>query len=643
MGKPDPPQPPNPVDTARASTSTNVATSIANAFLNNTNQITPTGNLSFDQTGSYDWNDPYTGLNVNIPTFTATQTPTEQERQILNQTEATKYNLAGMANYQSGRLSDFLSTDLNATGGAPAAGDPRQIGPYQVDQTFDADWYAKQNPDVIAAGMDPLTHWKMYGQQEGRAPNDGSKTYGVKQAATSFAPAGQQQMRLGPTGQQQTGFADVGGPQSSIGDFGGPQSSFGYTPGQIFGFGGAGDITKSYGPGDFSADRNKVEDSLMARMNPQLAVEKQKLEQQLADQGIRYGSAAYTNAMDNYNRQANDARFAAVNQAGTEQQRMMDMAAQRAGFENAAQQQQFQQAQSRGQFYNTAEQTQFGEEQARGSFANAAQQQRYAQLLGAGTFANQAQQQAYEQAMGRGTFANTAQQQQFQEELQSGTFANQAQQNEFQQAAARGEFENAGLAQQVAQAQSTFNAQNMSRNQYMNEQYAMRNQPINEITSLLSGSQISNPNFVNTPNNQIPTTDVAGLINTRFSQDMDIYKQESQQQQALMGGIFGMLGGMMKMSDERMKENVVRIGSVFATDIDHDEPNRSADLDRDEAPKKELPIYSYSYKHDPASTRHIGPMAQDVEKIDKRAVKTRGGIKYIEPARVMGNVFSTAA
>ena len=72
----------------------------------------------------------------------------------------------------------------------------------------------------------------------------------------------------------------------------------------------------------------------MARMNPQLARERSNVEQRLADQGIRYGSQAYASAMDDYNRQATDARFAAVGQAGSEQQRMMEMAAQRAGFQN---------------------------------------------------------------------------------------------------------------------------------------------------------------------------------------------------------------------------------------------------------------------------------------------------------------------
>ena len=405
-----------------------------------------------------------------------------------------KFNLAGMANAQSARLSQHLANDIDL-GAAPAAGDPSSI-------------------------------------------------LGHQQAATTFGDAGRQITSLGDQGRQQGTFGE------------------------------AGDITRSYGPeDDFSADRGRVEDALYGRLNPQLDRERANIEQRLADQGIRYGSQAYTSAMDDYNRQANDARLGVTAAGGQEQQRMMDMAAQRAGFQNAA------------------------------------------------------QQQAYQQAQGRGTFANEAQQQNFAQALQGGQFANQAQANQFQQEAARGEFSNAGLAQQLAQKQAGFNAQNLSRQQYMNEQYAQRNQPINEITSLLSGSQISNPNFVNTPNNQIPTTDVAGLINSRFSQDMDIYKQESANQNALMGGIFGMLGGMMKMSDERMKDNVVPLATVFATDPKGD--------------REELPVYEYSYKQDPAKQRHVGPMAQDVEKIDKSAVKTRKGVKYIDQAK-LGSILKVA-
>jgi hypothetical protein len=467
-GKSSPPPAPNPVDTARASTSTNVATSIANAMLNNTNQNTPEGQLRYDQTDTYQWHDPYTNLDVSIPRFTATQIRSPQAQAIEDQNQAAKMNLAGMANVQSSRLAGHLAEDFDPSGG-PAAGDPNMIT-------------------------------------------------GIDQAATTFG--------------------DVGSQQRTFGD--------------------AGDITRSYGPQDnFSADRQRVEDSLMARMNPQLAKERSNIETRLADQGIRYGSQAYASAMDDYNRQATDTRFGAIGAAGQEQQRMMDMAAQRAGFENAAQQQEYTQQQGRG------------------------------------------------------------------------AFANQAQSTDFQQAAARGEFANAGLAQQVAQGQAGFNAQNMARNQWMNEQYAARNQPINEISSLLSGSQINNPNFVNTPNNQIPTTDVAGLINTRFSQDMDIYKQESANQNALMGGIFGMMGGMMKMSDERVKDVGPKLATVFAAGEDGE--------------RNELPIYAYQYKGDPQKQTHVGPMAQDVEKIDKRAVrKDQRGIRHIDTGMVMGSILKAA-
>ena len=160
MGKPDPPQPPSPVETARASTSTNVGTSIANAFLGNVNQITPEGSLRYDTTGNYTWNDPYTGLQVNIPTFTATQTLSEQQQALKAQTDAAKYNMAGMANTQSERLSNLLKNEINLAD-APTAGDASWIG------------------NILAP-------------------------------STEFGDAGQQKLSLGDYGQQQTTFGEAG-------------------------------------------------------------------------------------------------------------------------------------------------------------------------------------------------------------------------------------------------------------------------------------------------------------------------------------------------------------------------------------------------------------------------------------------------
>ena len=499
MSKPDPPQPPNPYQTAAAQTGTNVSTGVANAFLNNVNQNTPQGSLSYDVTGNYSWTDPSTGSTYQIPRFTATQTQTPQAAAIEGQNNATKLNLATLGNQQSQRVSGLLSQPFDPSANAPTAGD--------------------------ASGI-----------------------MGVGQAATSYDPGGNI--------------------QSSLGDYGQAQGTFG----------DAGDITRSYGPSDnFSADRSRVEESLYGRLNPQLQKERANIEQRLADQGIRYGSQAYTSAMDDYSRQANDARLAVTAQGGQEQQRMNDMAAKQAGFENAAQMQAYQQAQGRGQF------------------ANEAQAQNYQQMLGAGSFANAAQNQQNAQNAGLASFGN------------------------------------AGLAQQLAQQQSGFNAQNAARNQYMQEQYQQRAQPLNEISAMMSGSQMQNPNWLNTPSSQIQTTDIGGLINQNFAQQSQNYQSANQNWQSTMGGLLGLggkLGAAAIMSDERVKKDIVPMGTVFAA--------------TPEGERKELPISEWAYKDDPASTRHIGPMAQDVERIDPKAVKTVKGIKHIDPRRVMGGILRAA-
>jgi hypothetical protein len=47
-------------------------------------------------------------------------------------------------------------------------------------EDFNASRYAALNPDIVAAGMDPTTHWQVYGQKEGRS---GGSNYGWDEAA----------------------------------------------------------------------------------------------------------------------------------------------------------------------------------------------------------------------------------------------------------------------------------------------------------------------------------------------------------------------------------------------------------------------------------------------------------------------------
>jgi len=96
------------------------------------------------------------------------------------------------------------------------------------------------------------------------------------------------------------------------------------------------------------------------------------------------------------------------------------------------------------------------------------------------------------------------------------------------------------------------------RGQALSEIMAMRNQPINEATALMSGSQVSVPNFgINTPSG-IPTTNMAGLINKNFDQKMGIWQNQQQTSRAIMGGLFGLLGGI---SDRRLKKDISLIGN----------------------------------------------------------------------------------
>jgi len=286
--KPDPPTPPNPVQVAGAQTSTNIGTATANAFLNNVNQITPQGELNYDQTDTYTFTDPNDGKTYNIPRFTATQSLSPVQQYISDLQGETQTNLAEMAKGQSSSLQNMLGTPF----------DPSRGG------NFDPASYLANYADVrnaaTASGENPYDfasrHYQEFGRDEGRVPG-----------ATNAPGAGQANW-LDEVGFARGDIADVGTQQR--------------------GFGDAGAIRRGYGPEDnFSADRQRVEQALFERVNPQLQQDEARLRQQLADQGIRYGSQAYEDAMRNYSNRVTDTRLGVTEQGGVEQQRMMDMAA----------------------------------------------------------------------------------------------------------------------------------------------------------------------------------------------------------------------------------------------------------------------------------------------------------------------------
>lgn len=98
---------------------------------------------------------------------------------------------------------------------------------------------------------------------------------------------------------------------------------------------------KTVGSNDYSADRQRVEDALMSRMDPKLQADRSALETRLANQGVRPGSAAYDAAMRNFSTATNDARMAAILGAGQEQSRLFDMELRGTGYNNSMEQQKY--------------------------------------------------------------------------------------------------------------------------------------------------------------------------------------------------------------------------------------------------------------------------------------------------------------
>lgn len=90
-----------------------------------------------------------------------------------------------------------------------------------------------------------------------------------------------------------------------------------------------------------------------------------------------------------------------------------------------------------------------------------------------------------------------------------------------------------------------------TRNQMNQETMAERNAPINEISALLSGSQVSMPEFVNTPSTQVAGVDYAGMVKNNYAAQMDGWKQKVASNNAAMGGLFGLASapfGMFNIS-----------------------------------------------------------------------------------------------
>jgi len=151
------------------------------------------------------------------------------------------------------------------------------------------------------------------------------------------------------------------------------------------------------------------------------------------------------------------------------------------------------------------------------------------------------------------------------------------------------------------------------RGQAVQEQLTEDNQRINQISALMGGGQVSQPNFINTPGTSLANVDYAGLVGDNYRARLANWQAQQAQQQAMMGGLFGAIGaGLSAFSDERLKENVEKVGKTG------DGQN----------------IYSYNYKGDP--TPQMGLIAQEVKEKHPEAVHThRSGFMMVDYGKAL--------
>lgn len=140
----------------------------------------------------------------------------------------------------------------------------------------------------------------------------------------------------------------------------------------------------------------------------------------------------------------------------------------------------------------------------------------------------------------RAGFQNAAQQQQFGQNVLGREMGNSAIQQNLQGQMATAGFNNAS-------AMDAWRAQEAQRAASIGEAYQQRNQPINEISALLGGSQLQAPNFMNGPGLNMPTTDVAGITQSAYNQQLAAWQQNQAAQGSMLSGLGGLFGGIGAM------------------------------------------------------------------------------------------------
>ena len=257
--------------------------------------------------------------------------------------------------------------------------------------------------------------------------------------------------------------------------------------------------------------RQRVEEALMSRLNPQLQRDNDALRSRLLNSGIEVGTDAYNREMNNFAQQSNDARMQAILAGGQEETRQTQLL-------QGLNAQQFGQALDTGKFGQAADT----------SMANNATSASIASANNATAAGIASMQDANKLNLANAAAKNDMAKYNSTLGLETATT-------------------NAGINKQnygIGLAGADFN--NTSRNQGISEAVALRNQPINELTALRAGSQVTPQTFGNYYTGgsagAAPILD-AGIAQNNY--DLGLATNTQTGQNAMYSGLAGVGGALI--------------------------------------------------------------------------------------------------
>jgi hypothetical protein len=156
---------------------------------------------------------------------------------------------------------------------------------------------------------------------------------------------------------------------------------------------------------------------------------------------------------------------------------------------------------------------------------------------------------------------------------------------------------------------SDVNTGNAARSQGMAELFALRNQPLNELSAVLGMGGASMPQFGGTGATPgAAPADITGAMQNQYQSQVDAASARNASRNQTYSSIASMipLALMLGISDKRLKDDHGVVGET----------------------KDDIPLHLFSYKG--SDDKHVGVMAQEAQKKRPDAVSTLpGGIKRV--------------